>query len=125
MPLIFALILLILISAAGRLPRSSIRISCVLPLGMAVGLIAIWFAISSWSFSPEDAMWTALLILAAGAAAALLAWGRDRLDSRRGRRLMHRRLVELSAAGYRVTRRGCAWSCRVGSEGRRRRWSLV
>ncbi len=61
MPLIFAVILLVLVSAVARLPGSLERILLVLPLGLMAGLVAAWFAISSWSFSPEDAMLTALL----------------------------------------------------------------
>jgi hypothetical protein len=103
MPLIFAVILLVLVSAIARFPGSLERVFLFLPLGLMAGVVAAWFAISSWSFSPEDAMLTALLILGAGGVAALFAWGLDRLDSRWERSLAQRRFVRRAVAGYRVT----------------------
>ena len=93
MPLVFAVILLILVSALARVQGSLERFFLVLPLAMMAGLAGVWFAISSWSFSPEDAMLTAVLILAAAGLAALAAVGLDHFDGRWERRLEHRRFV--------------------------------
>jgi hypothetical protein len=105
MPLIFAVILLVLVSAIARFPGSLERVFLFLPLGLMAGVVAAWLAISSWSFSPEDAMLTALLILGAGGVAALIAWGLDRFDRRWERSLAQRRFVRRAVAGYEVTER--------------------
>ena len=94
MPLVFAVILLpILVSALARVQGSLERFFLVLPLAMMAGLAGVWFAISSWSFSPEDAMLTAVLILAAAGLAALAAVGLDHFDGRWERRLQNRRFA--------------------------------
>jgi hypothetical protein len=101
-PLIFAVFLLVLVSVLGRLPGSAMRIFSVLPLIFVAAVTAAWLASSAWSFDPGETVLMAVLILGIGGLTALLAWAGDRLDARWERRRVQRRLVELSAAGYRV-----------------------
>lgn len=104
-PLIFAAFVLVVVSFVSRLPTSFDRMGTFAPLAVLVGLVAAWFAISSWSIDPSEAPLRAIEVLAVGGLGAFAAWAVDRGDRRWERGNAQRRFVRLSVAGYRVGER--------------------